>query len=487
MKIILFVTILLFNTLPLFSQSEFKIALDRIEWKNPVGNSVTLEINLKITNIGSISGPCENLKGIWLYSDDSFYNFDINIGDYSKKIFQIIKPGDFIYTYISFEVPKAAGGLYLKFNEENGGAEKFITDSYNNYLQSDAENSFEEKKYSNAIDKYILCSKNDLSQKNMFDLRIADCYEKIADGFIGDFNIYRVSDNLEKAIKNYKLCLGYDFKRSSVKEKISRAYEELGDFQRNASNLVNAKYSYLSSLEYGKSTAVNNKITGIDNIAIKKEEQIKKQKEIKAKKEAYKNLIEPQTGFTLRPGIGYHSNKSSSVNAPFWNLEMDIPVKLYTQKKYESPLNVFLNFEAGYSGFIGTESELYKYLNVNNPVLTLKRSNSGPIIGETYLNCGVGVSLLSESLKPMLAFYYGIYGQNTSFSLVSVNNPNSFSFEKYLSEFHIGQGFKIELSLKIGSAFIIGYAYKNYKIESNLYFLDNKYGAHYFNIGLSSF
>lgn len=87
----------------------------------------------------------------------------------------------------------------------------------------------------------------------------------------------------------------------------------------------------------------------------------------------------------------------------------------------------------------------------------------------------------------MLAIYYGIYGQNTSFNLVSVNDPNSFSFEKYLSEFHIGQGFKIELSLKIGSAFIIGYAYKNYKIESNLYFLNNKYDAHYFNIGLSSF
>ncbi|MBK7256068.1 MAG: hypothetical protein IPI04_19690 [Ignavibacteria bacterium] len=311
--------------------------------------------------------------------------------------------------------------------------------------------------------------------------------KKIADGLIVDFNIYRVSDNLEKAIKNYKLCLGYDSKRSSVNEKIARAYEELGDFQSNAANLGIAKYSYLSSLEYGKSTAVNNKITGIDNIAIKKEEQIKKQKEIKAKKEAYKNLIEPKTGFTLRPGIGYHSNKNASANAPFWNLEMDIPVKLYTQRKYESPLNVFLNFEAGYSGFIGTESELYKYLNVNNPVLTLKRSNSGPIIGETYLNCGVGVSILSESLKPMLAIYYGIYGQNTSFNLVSVNDPNSFSFEKYLSEFHIGQGFKIELSLKIGSAFIIGYAYKNYKIESNLYFLNNKYDAHYFNIGLSSF
>ncbi|MBK7157120.1 MAG: hypothetical protein IPH77_00810 [Ignavibacteria bacterium] len=72
----------------------------------------------------------------------------------------------------------------------------------------------------------------------------------------------------------------------------------MGDFQSNAANLGIAKYSYLSSLEYGKSTAVNNKITGIDNIAIKKEEQIKKQKEIKAKKEAYKNLIEPKTGLT---------------------------------------------------------------------------------------------------------------------------------------------------------------------------------------------
>ncbi|MBK6538077.1 MAG: hypothetical protein IPG09_09970 [Ignavibacteria bacterium] len=49
-------------------------------------------------------------------------------------------------------------------------------------------------------------------------------------------------------------------------------------FQSNAANLGIAKYSYLSSLEYGKSTAVNNKITGIDNIAIKKEEQIKSKK-----------------------------------------------------------------------------------------------------------------------------------------------------------------------------------------------------------------
>ncbi|MBK6538076.1 MAG: hypothetical protein IPG09_09965 [Ignavibacteria bacterium] len=89
----------------------------------------------------------------------------------------------------------------MKFNEEHGGAEKFITDSYNKYLLDDAEYLFTEKKYSGAIDKFIVCGKNEPSQKNMFDLRIADCYEKIADGLIVDFNIYRVSDNLEKAIK----------------------------------------------------------------------------------------------------------------------------------------------------------------------------------------------------------------------------------------------------------------------------------------------
>lgn len=480
MKKILLSIILFIYTLPVLSQPEFKIALDHIEWKKPTDKNIILEINLKITNISSIPGACEDLRGIWLYSSDAFYNSDIDFIEANKSILQVIKPGDHIFCYLSFKVPKVANGLTLKFDEEHGGAEKFITDSYSKYELENAEYLFANKNYSDAIIKYKNCISIDASQRIDLNIKIADCYEKIGDKYWEEFNTY-------KAIENYKLCLNYDPKRTLVSEKIANLYDGLGDSEVRVSKLSAALILYKSSLEYNKSAVVNGKIDNINNKLLEGKKKAVEQKEIQIKWEEYYNLIKPTTGFTFLSGIGYHSNQKPSTGAPFWNLQMDVPIKLYTQKKLNSPINIFLNFEAGYSGFIGTESELFKYLGVKNNLLTLERNSNGPILGEYYLNGGVGISMLNQSLKPMLSIYYGVYGQSTTFNITSVNNTNTYYFKEYLSAIHMGQGLDIELSLKIGSSFIIGYAFKSYNIESNVYFLNNKYTANYFNIGLSSF
>lgn len=480
MKKILLSIFLFINTLPVLSQPEFKIALDHIKWKNPADKTIVLEINLKITNISNTPGACEDLRGIWLYSSDAFYNYDIEFIEANKSILQVIKPGDHIFCYISFKVPKVANGLTLKFDEEHGGAEKFITDSYSKYELEDAEYSYTNKNYSDAIIKFKNCISIDASLRNDLYIKIADCYEKIGDKYLEEFNTY-------KAIENYKLCLNYDSKRSSVSEKIANLYNDLGDSEARISKLSAALILYKSSLEYNKSAVVSAKIDNINNKLLEGKNKAVEQKEIKIKWEEYDKLIKPTTGFTFLSGIGYHSNQNSSIGAPFWNLQMDVPIKLYTQKKLNSPINIFLNFEAGYSGFIGTESELFKYLGIKNNLFNLERNNDGPILGEYYLNGGIGISMLSQSLKPMLAIYYGVYGQSTSFDITSGNDYVTYYYKDNLSALHLGQGLDIELSLKIGSSFIVGYAFKSYNIESNIYFLKNNYTANYFNIGLSSF
>ncbi|MFZ1322241.1 MAG: hypothetical protein WAT71_11865 [Ignavibacteria bacterium] len=487
MRIILLSFISVIFSAPVLSQPEFKIALDHIEWKNPRGDKVTLEINLKISNIGNSEGACEDLIGIWLYSTDPFYKYDINFLDWNRKILQPISPGDFIYSFISFEVPKAAGGLYLKFREEYGGAEKSITDSYNQYIIDMAENYYSENKYSEAINEFNSSIKNDPSQKIKFELRIADCYEKIGGKYMDDYEIYKISDNLEKSIEEYKLCLKFDPKRSSVKEKIAKSYDMLGDLELKASNLSGAIIFYNSSLLYNNSQVINGKIKGINNQISGKKEKENEIKTTKLKWEEYDYLISPTVGFAFTSGVGYHSNKDVSKNNPFWNLQMNIPVKVYTEKKMKSPFNVFLNFETGYSGFIGSENDLSNYLNIDRTLLKLERNSQGPILSEYYFNGGIGVSILNVDFIPMIAIDYGVYGQSTFFDLTYLSSSNPILGSNNLSKAHIGQGVTIELSIKIGKSFFSGYSFKSYKIKSELAFLNNVYSAHYFSIGLTSF
>lgn len=487
MKLILLFFVMIYFSVPAFSQPEFKIALDHIEWSNPAGNNVTLEINLKITNVSNTPGACEDLVGIWLYSSDEFYNYDIRIKDYSKKIFQIINPGDFIYSYITFEVPKAAGGLFLKFSKEYGGAEKFITDSYNEYVYSQAENYFQEKNYQKAIQEYLASIVNDPNQKNKFEFRIADCYELLGDNFMEDYYTYNVSDNLKKSIEDYKLCLSYNPKRSSVKDKIAKSYDMLGDIQTKTSDFSGAIISYNTSLLYNNSKVVNSKIESINAQLLEKKKMENEKKKTRQKMEEYKSLISPTTGFSTTAGIGYHSNNNNnSKYAPFGNLQLNIPVKVYTQKKMDSPLNVFLNFELGYSGFIGNENDLAGYLNIDKSTYTLEKNSQGPILNEYYINAGVGISILKVNFIPMLSVNYGVFGQSTFFDLFYTSSSIKIQSNK-LSKIHIGQGLTLELSFKLGKSFLLGYSFKNYKINSSLSFLDNKYSAHCIIIGFTSF
>ncbi|MFZ1322242.1 MAG: hypothetical protein WAT71_11870 [Ignavibacteria bacterium] len=274
MKIILSLIIILIYTLPLISQPEFKIAVESKKWKDPELNYVILEINLRITNVGVSKGACEDLNGIGLYSEDSFNNLLIVLEERSRGLFQEINAGDHIYCNLSFKVPKSANGLKLKFSDKHGGAEKFITNSYNNYIFEEAENYFTNKLYAKAIENYNIYISDEPSQKYSLNLRIADCYEKIGDKNIDDYDIYKSSDNLENAIENYKECLKYDSKRIVINKKIAIQYELLGDYQVSSSNLYAAVFYYNSSLEYSKSNLVRDKINNINNKILVKEKKV---------------------------------------------------------------------------------------------------------------------------------------------------------------------------------------------------------------------
>ncbi|MBK9334123.1 MAG: hypothetical protein IPM96_17375 [Ignavibacteria bacterium] len=123
MKILLVLILVFYCELDVLSQPEFKVAVDYFEWKYPTGNKVTLEVNLKISNIGNVQGSCEDIKNIELYSKDDFYKNDIELRERGTNIFMQIKAGDNIFSFLNFEVPKAAGGLYLKLNDGFGSNE----------------------------------------------------------------------------------------------------------------------------------------------------------------------------------------------------------------------------------------------------------------------------------------------------------------------------------------------------------------------------
>ncbi|MBK9334122.1 MAG: hypothetical protein IPM96_17370 [Ignavibacteria bacterium] len=212
-----------------------------------------------------------------------------------------------------------------------------------------------------------------------------------------------------------------------------------------------------------------------------------KNNETKLKMDEYLFLIPPTITFLITFGIRYHSNKDLSEDNSFWNLQMDIPVKVYTQKKIDSHLNLFLNFEIGYSGFIGSENELSKYLNIDRAIFTLKRNSQAPILSVYYLNGGIGVSILKSDFIPMISVNYGVYGQSTLFDIAYVNSSTPYQYNSILSKAHIGQDLTLELSFKIGKFFNTGYTFKNYKINSNISFLNNKYSIHYNSFGFTSF
>lgn len=494
MKIIikLFFTILILSNITIvkntFSQSEFKIGMENFRWAKPSGSFVTLEIYLKITNIGNESGKCEDLRGIWLFSTDNQYNYSVKIDDYGVNIWNVLKPGEYENSFLAFTVPKAAGGLTLKFSEERGGAEKFITDSYLNFIKDDADRVFLELNYNLAIEKYNTCITEDPTRKIYYEKKISDCYEFMADRSVEDYNNYLISDKLTESISAYESCLKYNINKQSVNLKIAKSYEMLGDISLNASNTSLALQYYSYSQKYNKSYSVSDKIKNIDNQLQQKKDKEKLQKEQKTRKSDINQLLEPTVGLNFKSGVGFSSNSKNNTSGsslPFWNIEMDLPIKVYTVNNIDFPFNIFINISAGYSGFIGDSSKMLNFFNLEKSQFNIKKNTNGTVLGNYYVNTGIGFALLSNSVTPMISFSYGGYGVHTNFSVLDASNIEY--FENELSKNHFGHGFMAEFAVKFGSTFNIGYTYQNYQIQSSLYFLNNRYESHSVKLGVTSF
>jgi len=121
---------LLLIPLTLNSQTSFEFSDFSFKWLNPIDKYVELKINFKITNIGNKTEKVEEIEGIYLYCKPSEIMSEIILIEKSDNLNYEIKPGEEIYSYLKYRVPKNADSIILKFEVEYGGGTKFITYSY---------------------------------------------------------------------------------------------------------------------------------------------------------------------------------------------------------------------------------------------------------------------------------------------------------------------------------------------------------------------
>lgn len=479
----------------LYSQAEFKISVDDFYWGDAKdkGNA-NLQINIKVKNVGNETGVCEELYGIWLYSSSEIYNSQIKMTDAGSFLLTKVKPDNQISGFLTFSVPKDADDLELRFLEEYGGARKYITKSY---IKSTAENTFEkteklriegdsyfnQKDYDLAIKKYVMCITYDQSRKIEFSKKICDCYTNIADGYMNDYKNSNYQGSIDKYIDNMNLALEYNKDNFDVKKKLAIYYEGTGDRKIKEGKNNDAINEYNNSLKYYESSTVRGKLKNVQYTEQKKKDS---QQERISDLENYHKLIYPNTGVIFSAGIGNNINTKINTDGYFWHLNLDVPVKLATIMPPGPAFTFFLNFDAAYQGMIGSSKDVGKYFKVDS----LVSLNNGPLVGEFYFSGGFGVGLLNKSVVPMFSVYYGLYGQHHGFELLnSQNNPSTLLINKEISKVLIGSGFKIELSIMIGKnpGFFIGYSFRDYNINSDLDFLDNRYSGNFINLGIINF
>ena len=479
-----------------YAQPEFKISIEGFSWNNSkVSERMNLQINLKITNVGDQIGYCEDLYGIWLYSSDYQYNDKIKYINSGTYLLEDIKPGDYINSFITFEVPKNADNLELKFHENFGGARKYITKSYNKYIAENtlekteseklkAEDYFSRKEYDMAIKSYILCSNYDKSRKEEFDKKICVIYLTKANEVYEKYKNTNADYHLENYLENLKQALVYDKNNNEIKYKIAQYYELKGDEKKNNNLIVDAISDYKISLDYYNSYSVKEKLNNLENNESKKKSEIKGR--ITAREE-YEQIKLPDVGVSLRGGIGNQLNSNNqNSNLAFWNLQVDLPIKLYTIEPPGPRFSFVLNIDLGYQGSIGGIKEIKRYLK-NDSIIS---SNNGPLIGQLYFNSGLGISFLNKTVSPILTFEYGIYYQHYGFEMDTKYSSNIYNtYDDDISKGSIGHGFKVDLSILFwkNPSLVIGYNYRNYSFKSDIKFLNNRYTEHSFNIGIINF
>lgn len=492
--IILFVIFIAKN---LFSQAEFVITVEGFRWiESKSKNKINIQIDIKIKNVGNEEGVCEDIEELKLYCSNDYKNREIKRIKEGSYIYKKIKPNDYITGFITFEVPKDADDLELRFPEELGGARKYITKSYDKCMweeinkkteseKSKGDKYFQDGNYEKAIQCYITCANLDTTRKKEFHNKIIDCYIIIADDCILKYNKYALESYLENYKDNLLKAYVYDTKNIEIKKRLAKYYKIVGE-KYLAQNFPNIAISnFETSLQYYDDYELRKKINELKQTEENKKEEISYKKE---REQTYQRLKEPTVGYNFRGGFGVHNNtKYSSRNLIFWNLELDLPIKLFTLPPPAPTISFPLNLDVGYQGSIGGSSEIQKFLAIEDYEINLE---NGPPIGELYFNGGLGIAILTDYFAPIITANYGIYIQYKNFRLSNpYNNSYIENINKKLGEIGVGSGLKVEVGFRIGKspAFFMGYSYRNYYIKSDVNFLSNRYEAHYINIGLLGF
>lgn len=256
-KLLLITTYLSILIVQSFSQPEFKIGVENHEWSSYDQNSIYLKIYLKVTNIGSQSGTCDEINRLSLLCTQEYYNNVLNMIDLNKNLLSLIKPNDFRTGFIVFSVPKFADSIFLVINDISQiVSKKFITESYYksvhnipkekiDILINEGNSLYERKKYYAAIYYYSEAIKLKAANSKELNSKISKCYEEIGNAKID-------SNKLIDAVSDLKFALKYD-ERVAIKDQLSNIYLQLGDSEFIKNELTKAEKYYRESYDINKS------------------------------------------------------------------------------------------------------------------------------------------------------------------------------------------------------------------------------------------
>ena len=248
---------ILFVDLKSSSQPEFKIGVEKHEWIIYDQNSIYLKIYLKVTNIGSQSGTCDEINRLSLLCSQEYYNNVLNIIDLNKNLLSLVKPNDFRTGFIVFSVPKFADSIFLVINDiSQVVSKKFITESYYksvhnipkekiDILINEGNSLYERKKYYAAVYYYSEAIKLKAANSKELNSKISKCYEEIGNAKID-------SNKLIEAVSDLKFALKYD-ERVEIKDQLSNIYLQLGDSELIKKDLTKAEKYYRESYDINKS------------------------------------------------------------------------------------------------------------------------------------------------------------------------------------------------------------------------------------------
>ncbi|MBX7047344.1 MAG: hypothetical protein K1X86_16055 [Ignavibacteria bacterium] len=474
MKIIFtfFIAIILSFNNQLKAQSDFKITVYEPYWSSPSGYYVELKIGMLIKNTGTEEGWCEDLRKLVLVCVPEYKISDIQFLDYAE-ISKTLKPGQYVSGFIKYKVPKDADSLTLIFDDEDNNSRKFISRSYNivqlnltdeRYHEaiSEAEKQERSGEYYKAILSYKLALSLNSAERKELSRKISELYTQI-----GEKEFF--NKKYEKALDYYKSSLTFNSENEKSRSSISLIYETLGDQKFSNLLFTEAKSFYDSSLVYSHSPKIENKLADLK----KREDKIKNDKIEFLKKEKIERelqeLNEPNVGVSLNAKVGMADTEFGTKSLPLVSLELQIPIKLMTEKK--SKICVFMNNSVGYDYLYLKQNsqDFQNFTRLNTTRYSIDIQPKG--IGNVNYVGGIGISLLNKYFIPMISVNYGILMQTILDGEITDKNIN----KKFANETAFGNGLYIKASFVFGKTSHLGLGYTYSNVDFNGDYEFNKY------------